>query len=243
VNSGLYAACTALIARTQSLELAAHNLANVNTAGYKAQQSTFRSILLGSGDASPINRAVNDFAVLGGSHLNLGEGNIERTGNDLDLAIEGPGFLTVKTGAGTRYTRNGRLQLSANRTLVTSEGDTVLSDQGQPLRIPEGSVAIAADGTISVNGAVTGKLKLVEFAPGTALSSEGGSYYSAPVGAESPSRSSVLRQGSIESSNVSPVESAIGLIVLQRHAETLQRALSMFHTDFNRLAAEELPKV
>lgn len=243
MNSGLYAACTALIARTQSLELAAHNLANVNTAGYKAQQATFRSILLGSGEASPINRAVNDFAVLGGSHLNLGEGNIERTGNDLDLAIEGPGFLTVKTSAGMRYTRNGRLQLSANRTLVTCEGDTVLSEQGQPLRIPEGTVAIAADGTISVNGAVAGKLKLVEFAPGTALSSEGGSYYSAPVGVEMPARNSVVRQGSIESSNVSPVESAIGLIVLQRHAETLQRALSMFHTDFNRLAAEELPRV
>jgi flagellar basal-body rod protein FlgF len=242
VNSGLYAACTALIARTETLELAAHNLANVNTAGYKAQQSTFRSILLGSGDSSPINRAVNDFAVLGGSRLDLAEGNIERTGNDLDVALEGAGFLSVQTKAGLRYTRNGRLQLSADRTLVSSEGDPVLGEQG-PLRLPPGQVTIAADGTISVNGATAGKLKVVEFAPGTALSSEGGSYYSSAPGLDRPSPGSVIRQGAIESSNVNPVESAVGLIALQRHAEMLQRTVSIFHTDFNRLAAEELPRI
>lgn len=242
MNSGLYAACTALIARTQTLELAAHNLANVNTAGYKSQQATFRSILLGSDNGSPLNGAVNDFAVLSGSRLDLSEGNIERTGNDLDVALEGPGFLSVQTKAGTRYTRNGRLQLSSDHTLVTSEGDRVLGEQG-PLRLPNGQITIAPDGIISVNGAIAGKLKVVEFGAGTAVSSEGGSYYSAPPGAERPSPTTILRQGSIESSNVNPVESAVGLIALQRHAEMLQRTLSMFHTDFNRLAAEELPRI
>ncbi len=242
MNSGLYAACTALVARTQTLELAAHNLANVNTAGYKAQQATFRSVLLGSGGGSPINRAVNDFAVLEGSHVNVAAGNIERTGNDLDVAIEGPGFLSVQTKAGIRYTRNGRLQLSADRTLTTMEGDAVLGEQG-PLRLPSGPVTIASDGTVSVNGAKAGKLKIVEFAPDAPLSSEGGSYYSAPAGTDRPSPGSLVRQGAIESSNVNPVESAVGLIALQRHAEILQRTLSMFHTDFNRLAAEELPRV
>ena len=91
MNSGLYAACAGLLARTQALELAANNLANVNTNGYKAEQATFRSILAnadGNSTASAmdtLSHAVNDFGVLGDSRADLAQGALEHTGSDFDF--------------------------------------------------------------------------------------------------------------------------------------------------------------
>lgn len=244
MNSGLYAACAALIARTQSLDVAANNLANVNTAGYKSQQPVFRSILAqrASGRTSALNGAVNDFAVLGGSRIDSAQGSFERTANDFDCAIDGPGFFAVQTKAGIRYTRDGRFQLSSQGLLVTAAGDAVLGEQG-PIRLPNGTLSVSGDGTVSVDGALAGKLKVVEFAPDTLLSAEGKTYYTAPAGAQLAARNSTVKQGAIEASNVNPVSSAVDLVLLQRHAELLQRALTMFHSDFNRIAAEDLPRV
>ena len=104
-------------------------------------------------------------------------------------------------------------------------------------------MTVSPDGTISVNGAVAGKIKLVEFAPGTALESIGKTYYSAPAKSDVPAKQSTMAQGSLESSNVNPVAGAVELVAVQRYAEMMQRALSMFHTEFNRIATDELPKV
>jgi flagellar basal-body rod protein FlgF len=243
VNSGLYAACAALLARTQSLELAANNLANVNTAGYRAQQATFRSLLTQTAPQSgALARAVNDFAVLGGTRPDLAQGHLERTSNDFDCAVEGRGFFTVQTKAGIRYTRSGNLRLSPKGELTTADGDLVLGTQG-PIRLPKGALAISPDGTLSVDGALVGKLKLVEFAPNTSLTSEGATLFSAPAGSELPASHSIVRQGVIEGSNVNPITASVDLIALQRHAELLQRTLSIFDSEFNKIAAEDLPRV
>src|SRR5271165_3369478 len=96
MNSGLYAACAGLLARTQALDLAANNLANVNTTGYKAQVPTFTS-QLASADASvstnPMAQAVNDFGVMGGSRMDPGQGSLERTASDLDFGLQGEGWF------------------------------------------------------------------------------------------------------------------------------------------------------
>jgi flagellar basal-body rod protein FlgF len=111
------------------------------------------------------------------------------------------------------------------------------------IRIVGGPVTVSADGTISVQGAVAGKMKLVEFLPGTALESLGKTYYGAPKNTGTPTRQSTIAQGSLESSNVNPVASAVALVAVQRYAEMMQRALSMFHTEFNRIATEDIPRV
>lgn len=243
MNSGLYAACAALIARTGSLEIAANNLANVSTAGYKNQQTVFRSVLAQkTAPTGELNRAVNDFAVLGGSRADLAQGNLDRTGGDFDCAIDGSGFFTIQTKAGIRYTRDGRFQLSSNGELVNSQGDRVLGAQG-PIRLPKGTLSISDDGTLSVDGALAGKLRIVEFAPGTALTAEGNTYYSADAAAATPATNSMVKQGTVEASNVNPVSAAVDLITLQRHSELLERVLAMFHSDLNRVAAEELPRM
>ncbi|PYX71885.1 MAG: flagellar basal-body rod protein FlgF [Acidobacteria bacterium] len=244
MDSGYYAACAGLRAQTQALEVAAHNLANINTTGYREQQGLFRSLLAGANgqQLSPLNRAINDFGVLGGSRVDLSPGSLERTGNPFDLGIEGKGFFVVQTSRGTLYTRNGNFRVSAKGQLVTTEGDQVMGEQG-PISVPSGPVAISPDGTLSLNGAIAGKLRLVEFSPDSALVSEGDSNYSASGSAGKPAAGSYVRQGVLESSNVSPVSAFVGLIAVQRQAEMMQRVLTTFHTEFNRIATADLARV
>jgi flagellar basal-body rod protein FlgF len=244
MDSGYYAACAGLAAQTQALELVAHNLANLATAGFRGQQSTFRALLAGGNAVArnPLNAAVNNFGVVNGSRVDLTAGSLSATGNPLDLGIAGSGFFRVQSPQGVGYTRNGNFHLTTAGQLVTAEGDAVLGQQGA-ITLPNGSVAVSADGTISVDGAVVAKLTLSEFSPNTSLTALGHALYAAPAGSALPAASSSLRQGMIEASNVSPVESVVQLIAIQRNAEMMQRALTTFDTQFNQIAAQDLPKV
>src|SRR5271163_1416076 len=257
VDSGFYAACAGLRAQSQALEVSAHNLANLNTTGFRGQQTTFQSLVAATGSTVPnafnrvvsnvansvLNSATNNFGVLEGTHLDMTAGNLQSTGNPLDVGIEGSGFFAIQTARGTRYTRNGSFQVSSTGQLVTATGDLVLSDftlgAKGAINIPPGPISIAADGTLSVNGAVAGSIQLVDFAPGTPLTSEGGALLSAPAGSAKPALQPTLRQGSLESSNVSSVSSVVTLIGVQRQAEMLQRAMSLFDTEFNGTATTD----
>ena len=243
MDSGFYAACTALMARSQALDLVANNLANVSTPGFRAQHDVFRSLLAGfsSFPMSGLNQAVNNYSVLGESHFDLGQGSLEKTGNDFDLAIQGSGFFVVRTAAGLAYTRNGNFHVSPKGKLVTAQGDPVMGVTG-PIDIV-GPASISPDGTISVDGAVAGQLKVVDFPAGTPLESVGSTYYSAPSKSEVAATDASIQQGSLEASNVNPVASAVELVTIQRYAELMQRALSMFHTDMNQIAAQDLPRI
>ena len=245
MNSGLYAAFTGLSSRAQAFDLAANNLANLSTPGYKAQREFYQSMVAASGgrNLGPLNQAINNFGVLGGGSLDLRPGNIELTGNDLDLAVEGPGFFTVQTAAGVRYSRNGSFHLSSAGQMVTQDGDPVLGDQGRPIELPTGPVSISPDGTISVNGTIAARLQLAEFDPDTQLQPQGSSYFAAPPGAALDPIDSRILQGSLEASNMDAATGGVTLIALQRQVEMLQRALEMFHSEFNRIAAEDLGRV
>lgn len=241
MNSGLYAACAALIARTGSLEIAANNLANTATDAYKTQKTIFRSLLTQHYSQRSLGRAINDFAVLGNSSTDFAQGNLDRTGNQLDCAIDGPGFFTVRTKEGIRYTRNGRFQIASNREFTTLQGDEVMGQQG-PIRLPNGTLSISSDGTISVDGALVGKLKIVEPTQGADFKAEGRTYYTTDPESMKQAVNSVVKQGTIEISNVNPVLAAVDLVTLQRHAELLERTLSIFNSDMNRVATEELSR-
>lgn len=262
MDSGFYAACAGLRAQSQALEVSAHNLANLNTAGFRGQQTTFQSLVAASRPGVPsalggvlsstvinnvLNSATNNFGVLEGSHLDMTAGNLQATGNPLDVGIEGGGFFAIQTAQGTRYTRNGSFQVSSGGQLVTAAGDLVLGDLAMKdkggINVPAGAVSIASDGTLSVNGAVAGSIQLVQFDPGTQLTSEGGTLIAAPAGSAKPMLQPTLRQGTLESSNVNSISSVVTLIGVQRQAEMLQRAMSLFDTEFNRIATSDLPKV
>ncbi|MGB7151162.1 MAG: flagellar basal-body rod protein FlgF [Terriglobales bacterium] len=249
VDSGFYAACAGLRSQSEALEVSGHNLANLNTAGFRGEQTTFQSLVAASRPTVPnvLNLATNNFGVLEGTHLDLTAGNLEKTGNPLDVAIEGSGFFAIQTARGTRYTRNGSFQVSSAGQLVTQAGDLVLSNfklkEKGAISVPAGVVSIEPDGTLSVNGAVAGNIQLVDFAPGTPLTPEGGSVLAAPEGSAQPTQQSQLKQGALESSNVNPITSVVTLIGVQREAEMLQRCMSLFDTEFNHIASTDLAKV
>ena len=244
MDSGYYAACAGLVARTQALDSIASNLANSSTSGYRAEKNMFSSVLAHTrGPAlSSINQATNNYGVLGGTRLDMSQGTMTQTGNELDFAVEGPGFFKVQTASGSVYTRNGGFKESSTGQLVTATGDPVQGDAG-PISLLNGSVSVSADGTMSQNGAIVGKLKVVEFAAGTKMQSRGNNYYSAPPNTEVAATTSQVRQGSLEGSNVNPVTSVVELISAQRSAESMRHVLSMLDSEMDKTASQDLPRV
>src|SRR5260370_34966165 len=112
MDSGLYAAYTGLMARTQALDTAANNVANTGTNGYRAQRDYFRGVFAGGLDRdfpadSQVGQTVNGFGVLGGNRLDLGRGQLKSTGNPLDLALQTEGFFAVHTKHGPHDTKAG----------------------------------------------------------------------------------------------------------------------------------------
>jgi flagellar basal-body rod protein FlgF len=245
MDSGYYAAVTGLVARTQALDIAATNLANAGTPGYRAEQEYFRSALLGPDAAdSQLGQTVNNYGVLGGDRLSLAQGALDSTGNPLDLAIEGEGFFMVQTSSGQRYTRDGGFHRAPGGQLVTASGDLVLSASGQPIPIPPGEVTIGADGAVSVAGGVVAAVGVFTFPAGAQLTPEGANRYVAPEGVKPAlSKNAAIHQGAIETANQGVIPGTMNLILVQREAEMMQRALTVFHTEFNKIATEDLPRV
>jgi flagellar basal-body rod protein FlgF/flagellar basal-body rod protein FlgG len=244
MSSGYYAAFSGLLARSEALDAAASNLSNSGTKGFRAEREYFRSAIMGP-DAlnSQLNRTVNDFGVLGGNRLDLGQGSLVPTGNPLDLAIEGQGFFAIQTAAGVRYTRDGQFQRAADGLLTTAQGDPVLDARNQPIRIPTGDVTVGSDGTISVSGAVAANLGIWGFASSDELLPEGVNRYALSAGSKPKAVAAAIHQGSLEGSNQDVIQGTLQLILVQRQAEMMQKALTVFNTDFDKPASEDLPKV
>ena len=245
MDSGYYVAMSGWLARTQALDTAAVNLANAQTTGYRSERDYFRSALLGpDAGKSQVGTAINQYGVLGGDRLSLAQGSLQRTGNSLDLAIEGDGFFAIKSGHGIRYTRDGSFHRSQSGILVTSSNEPVLSSDLQQIPVPPGEVAVGTDGALSVGGGVVSSVGVFTFASGAQLQAEGANRYVAPENARAvQSRSAVLHQGALESANQDIVQGTLDLILMQRQAEMLQKAVSIFHTEFNKTATEDLPRI
>ena len=129
MNSGLYAACAGLVARTDSLDAIANNLANTSTAGFRGRQGSFSSVLAQT-DRHPLgsvlNQVTNNYGVLGATRMDPTQGSLTATGNSMDFAIQGPGYFAVETASGTQYTRNGAFRVSPTGQLTTQTGEAVL---------------------------------------------------------------------------------------------------------------------
>lgn len=245
MNSGLYGACAGLMARTQALDTIAANVANSSSAGFRGEENVFGTVLAEAGTnrrMSALNKATNSFSQIGGTQIDITQGEITRTGNDLDLAIEGNGYFKVKSATGVAYTRNGHFHADASGRLVTDTGDPVLGDGGE-IRLAKGKVSISGNGTISCDGAISGKLSLVTFAPGTTLVNHGGSQYGAPKGTELPTLQASLQQGALEGSNVSPMEGVVQLITAQRAAESMRHALTLIDGEMDKATVQDLARV
>jgi flagellar basal-body rod protein FlgF/flagellar basal-body rod protein FlgG len=232
------------MSRSDALDTIAHNVANVSTSGFRGSHNVFSSVLATTGEStlSVLNQDANDYGVLSGTKLDTSQGALTTTGNDLDVAVEGAGYFTVQTANGTVYTRAGNFRVSPKGQLTTAAGDPVLGDNG-PITIVGEPVSISADGTISVDGAITGRLKLAEFAPTAQIESAGGTYYTAPAGSAVAATNSKVHQGELEGSNVNPITSIVELITAQREVENMRHVLSMYDSELDKTAVQDLPRV
>jgi flagellar basal-body rod protein FlgF len=208
----------------------AHNLANVSTNGYRAAASAFRAVPV-EGEGLP-TRA---FVVASTPGANYAPGPFQSTGRDLDVAVQGPGWIAVQAGDGSEaYTRNGSLQVSPNGMLQTRNGLNVMGDGG-PISIPPDSgITIAKDGTVSVVSTVpppksvnaVGRIKLVN--PEEKLLARGGDgLFRLANGSSAEADPKVtLASGALEGSNVNPVEEMISMISLARQFDLQMKLLS-----------------
>jgi len=250
MDSGLYAAYSGLLARTQALDLAANNLANAGTSGFRSERETFRGVMADSVSqtASQVGGAVNSFGVLGASSLSGAQGQIVPTGNPLDLAIQGTAFFAIQTANGVRYTRDGGFQVSTAGVLTTKSGASVLDAKGKAIKVPTGTVAVGDDGSISVTtpegSAVVGKVGLVSLGAHGADEAEGAGIYKPTAGTVPVAATdSTVRSGALEGANQDTVSGTMQLMLMQRQAEMMQRAISVFNNDFDKTATEELSRV
>lgn len=245
MDSGYYAAVTGLVARGQALDTAASNLANAQTTGYRAEREYFRAVLLGDDAAdSQLGQALDHYGLLGGDRLSFRQGTLATTGNPLDLAIEGQGFFALQTGNGVRYTRDGSFHRAQDGRLVSSANEPVLSADGQPIPVPPGEVAVGADGVLSVAGGAVATVGVFDFADPNQLTAEGANRYVAPKDVKAVAATgAAVHQGALEGANQDVVQGTLDLVTIQRQSEMMQRALTLFHTEFNKFASEDLPRI
>jgi flagellar basal-body rod protein FlgF len=250
MDSGLYAAYSGLLARTQALDLAANNLANAGTSGFRSERETFRGVMADSVSqtASQVGGAVNSYGVMGASSLSSTQGQISPTGNPLDLAIQGSAFFAIQMPNGVRYTRDGAFQVSAAGVLTTKTGATVLDAKGKSIKVPTGAVAVGSDGSISVTtpegSAVVGQVGLANLGANGAKEAEGAGIYKAAEGAvPAAATDSTVRSGALEGANQDSVSGTMQLMLMQRQAEMMQRAISVFDNEFDKTATEQLSRV
>lgn len=233
---GHYVALSGMRTRLDELDRLASDIANVGTAGYKAERTSTRDAPRPAFDQA-LETAID--ASTGSRRLDARAGAIEPTGRKLDIAIEGTGFLVVDTPAGARYTRNGHLTRSIDGTLTTSDGSVVRGVDG-PIKLGPGAITIEEDGTIKSGDTVAGRLSIVEFADPGRLVRETGAMLRADEAKPTPAAQSQVRAGSLEQSNVSMVDRVAELTTVNRGFQALQKAISVLMNDVDGRAVDSL---
>jgi len=201
-----------------------HNLANVSTAGFRAQLDVFRAVPVQS-EGLPTRAFVVDST----AGADFSSGALQITGRDLDVAIKGKGWIAVQMPDGTEaYTRNGSLQMNPNGLLQTSAGHTI-QGEGGPISIPpDVTVSVGSDGTISTTSnvetpaatTVLGRLKLVNPPEQDLVRGDDGLFRLTNGSAAPADPQVVVASGALESSNVSAVDAMVSMITLARSLDT-----------------------
>lgn len=214
----------------RQMDMVANNLANMNTPAFKAENMMFRDYVLKSRSADrPFGDKtsyVQDVSV----YRNMSEGALSATGNPLDIAVKGDGFMVVDTPQGARYTRNGHMRLDESGQMVTADGFPVLSNSDQPFFFApnEQKISIAADGTVSTENGQVGKIRVVRFENDQDMRKTAGGLFQTDAQPQDVDKPQVL-QGMIEESNVQPVVEMTKMIQVQRSYESVQRMIENEH--------------
>jgi len=209
-TDGLASAAAALHYWERRQEMLSNNLANADTAGFKGERAFARLL---------------DGVTVADSATDHRAGQITRTGNALDLAIEGDGYFVVSTPRGERFTRGGALTLDAEGFIADQSGDRLLGTKG-PIAATGGTVAIDAAGLVTVNGEAVDRLRVETSAPGESMTHDGYSQFIPPAKRLTLDPGTTrITQGAIEGSNVNTIESMVDMIAVQRSYAAAEKAI------------------
>jgi flagellar basal-body rod protein FlgG len=246
----MYTAGTGMTAQQLNIDNIANNLANVSTNGFKTGEASFQELVYLNlcdpkgyayqGQQLPEGLQIGSGAMVNSITKIFTQGNLVNTGNPLDIAIQGDGFIQVTLLDGEfRYTRDGSLRLNANGNLVNTNGFLISPQITIPITAI--SVSIASDGTVSIVNAgatntssILGQLVLARFVNEAGLSAEGMNLYSATASSGTPILATpglngigLIQQGFLEQSNVNVVTELVNLIIAQRAYEFNTRVITV----------------
>lgn len=235
----IYTAMTGASQTMNRQAAVAHNLANVSTTGYRAEEHRARAVQVLTQN-TPAALQTRAFAVDASTHTDYSSGPLQYTGRNLDVAVKGNGWVALAMPDGSEaYTRNGSLEINVNGVLQTREGIPVMGDGGPISVPPDNRVAIGGDGTVSVvpeTGAQNtvnslGRIKIVNPDTATLVRGADGLFRLADGGTAPIDEKARLASGYLEGSNVSPVEQMVAMISLGRQFEMQMKVLSTADTN------------
>jgi flagellar basal body rod protein FlgG len=213
---------------SQSQEVTADNLANINTPGFKGTKVFYR-MLRQEVDGEMRTKTIPR------QELNMEQGVLDPTGGTFDFGIKGKGFFVVEDENGQHLTRDGRFRLNPDGFLVNKQGAKVMGHSG-PVYIPgymkadgggNGNInlQVAKDGTIRLNNKVAGQFRVVKAEDISRIEREGSSYFEAPEGTLIEDSDSLVMQGYYEKSNVEPLTQMVDMMRTMKMFQSQQRAL------------------
>jgi flagellar basal-body rod protein FlgF len=232
MQPSLYVSYSGQIALDRRLATIANNIANAGTVGYRSEELKFDSVM------SNLSKDPTAFSSAGKSYISERAGGLKQTGNPLDVAIQGAGWLAIQTPSGTAYTRDGRMKMLDTGELQTLNGNAILDNSNAPLIVDPGNgpPKIDRDGAVSQNGRRVGSIGLfsVDVSNGYMRSENSSIVPAIPAVAVEAFTSDGFAQGFLEESNVNAVTEMTNLIMVTRSFDGLQTSIDESETSLKK---------
>lgn len=230
--NGLYTSGNAMMLALRKQELSTNNLANAQTTGFKISRMVTHATVDARRDGEAYMRQ-RETQKADEVHSDWSSGPLIQTGNALDLALMGDGFLAVSTPGGERYMRSTSLKTMGDGLLVDPAGSPVLDQAGQQIRVPGTKTTISADGRVSSDGQEVATLRIVDFPKPYTLKQEGDGHWApypdVPGGKapspQAPDENTRVEQGFLEGPNVNTVAEMVRMISQFRDYEAESKVL------------------
>lgn len=226
------------------LDVAANNMANTNTVGFKREQPLFHEYVENAKEAPIDDARKTSFVLDFGAVHDTSQGAFQATGNPLDVMIDGPGYLTVQTPGGTAYTRAGFIKVLQSGQLATSGGQPILDENGRTITVPpeqQKGLSIAEDGTVMSQGARLGRIAVTVFNEAQ-VSPRGDGMMEGTGGRTLTAAETRLKTGGVEASNVEPIVETTSMVEILRSYQA-SMAMSQGLDDMRKNAIDRLSKV
>ncbi len=240
MNSGFFVAGVSGQMAQQKMDNITHNLANVNTVGFLGSRASFQTVFTNqSAAAGNPATAPSAFLKMGEPFIDMGEGNIQQTANDLDFAILGDAWFRIQIAPGKEaYTRAGNFTLDAAGNLRTQDGKAVLDNSGSGIQLPPGTITATDQGEIFVNGKKVAELGMVNITNPAGIERIGSVLVKTAPSNTTPAVNVSVRQGALEASNVNSVLAMTEMITTLRNYQAMIKMIEQYNQQASLLSQQ-----